>query len=696
MKKTWFFAALAVGWAMLSSISLGYSGGSGTPQLPYQIADANDLLELAADTGNYDKCFILTEDIDLEGQVFANAIIAPDTDNTVWGFQGIAFTGVFDGNGHVLRNITIDTGSTGKGYLGLFGVIGTSATGGVIKNLGVEDITITNIPAHGFECTGGLAGAMYPKGTIMGCYTTGIISGNHFVGGLIGGNGGTIVNCYSITDVFGYSDIGGLAGGDGGGKIVNCYSTGAVSGSRESGGLVSGYYSLGKVIHCFWDVQTSGMTTSGGGRGKTTTEMKQAATFLGWNCGQIVWKIDDGNDYPRLLWESKPGAPIPGLTLADFMDGSGEPNNPYLISTAEQLSLLGNFNCEMNKYFLMTADIDLTGYDSTNFTLLGQSDDEFTGSFDGNGYTIFNFSYTDHDFGVGLFGNVGTEAIINNLRMMNVNISGGIAVGGLAGTNGGTIIHCSVNGSVAGSVDVGGLAGTNGSGGIIIQCKSEGSVSSRSFEYPEYCVGEQIGGLVGSNISNGFISNSYSSSSVTSQCVNAQNLGGLVGENYISIVTQCYSTGPVNSSLSSQNIGGLIGKNQGSIDYSFWDIETSGQTISAGGVGKTTAEMKTLATFTAAPANWDFTNETVNGTNDYWRMCVNNVDYPRLNWESIDGDFACPDGVNTEDLDYFAGRWMLNNCTSSNNYCGGVDMDASSVVNLVDFSIFAQHWLEEK
>jgi len=37
----------------------------------------------------------------------------------------------------------------------------------------------------------------------------------------------------------------------------------------------------------------------------------------------------------------------------------------------------------------------------------------------------------------------------------------------------------------------------------------------------------------------------------------------------------------------------------------------------------------------------------------------------------------------------------LNNCTSYNNYCGGVDMDTSGAVNLVDFSIFAQHWLEE-
>jgi len=96
----------------------------------------------------------------------------------------------------------------------------------------------------------------------------------------------------------------------------------------------------------------------------------------------------------------------------------------------------------------------------------------------------------------------------------------------------------------------------------------------------------------------------------------------------------------------------LVLKRAGTDTACFWDIETSGQSTSAGGAGKTTAQMQALSTFTSEPNNWDFTNETANGTNDYWRMCAVGIDYPRLNWESIDGDFACPDGVNTEDLKY--------------------------------------------
>jgi hypothetical protein len=67
------------------------------------------------------------------------------------------------------------------------------------------------------------------------------------------------------------------------------------------------------------------------------------------------------------------------------------------------------------------------------------------------------------------------------------------------------------------------------------------------------------------------------------------------------------------------------------ITASFWDVETSGQTSSAGGEGKTTAEMKTLSTFTSA--GWDFVGETANGTEDIWTICQG-VNYPRFTWQN--------------------------------------------------------------
>ena len=64
-------------------IGTKYSGGAGTTEVPYRIANAADLLTLAADINDYNKCFIMTADIDLDpnipgGQIFTTAVIAPD------------------------------------------------------------------------------------------------------------------------------------------------------------------------------------------------------------------------------------------------------------------------------------------------------------------------------------------------------------------------------------------------------------------------------------------------------------------------------------------------------------------------------------------------------------------------------------------------------------------------------------------
>jgi hypothetical protein len=90
----------------------------------------------------------------------------------------------------------------------------------------------------------------------------------------------------------------------------------------------------------------------------------------------------------------------------------------------------------------------------------------------------------------------------------------------------------------------------------------------------------------------------------------------------------CYSIGEISGN---SNVGGLLGYNEsGSITSSFWDIETSGQSESDGGTGKTTAEMQDIDTF--QDEGWDFVGETGNGTEDIWWI-DNGQDYPHLWWE---------------------------------------------------------------
>jgi len=112
--------------------------------------------------------------------------------------------------------------------------------------------------------------------------------------------------------------------------------------------------------------------------------------------------------------------------------------------------------------------------------------------------------------------------------------------------------------------------------------------------------------------------------------------GGLVGRNgysywpgrYPGKISNCYSTSSISGNL---HVGGLTGYSYiGDISDSFWDIETSGQTMSYGGEGKATAEMQTAGTF--VNAGWDFVDEIVNGTEDTWWI-LEGQDYPHLWWE---------------------------------------------------------------
>jgi hypothetical protein len=144
------------------------------------------------------------------------------------------------------------------------------------------------------------------------------------------------------------------------------------------------------------------------------------------------------------------------------------------------------------------------------------------------------------------------------------------------------------------------------------------------------------GGIVGYNYVNSTVSNCYSSSQVNGTNAAA----GLVGNNTNSTVRNSYSTGHPSAS---SYLGGLVGLNQNSTTVnSFWDIESSGLTTSLGGTGKTTAQMKDLATFTSLAttgltAPWDFMGNPNNdtGTEDIWALSSEcNNGYPNLNHES--------------------------------------------------------------
>ena len=673
-------------WEVFSNVN-----GQGTETNPYLISSIDDFLLFAnkANAGQYWAAGVYTRlEADLNFQGVSLTSIGGSYDDGQGNYTDVPFEGNFEGNHHIIFGATLV--QEDQGYIGLFGMVGTH---GVISRLGVENVTAT-----GLYNVGGLAGSN--KGTIRFCYTTGQIAGEDNAGGLAGYSyAGTITSCYSKCSVSGTYSTGGLVGHNVDGSIAESYSTGLVSGIYDKGGLI-GYNLDGMVSSCFWDTNTSNQPTSMGGEGRTTAQMKTLSTFTiaGWDF-DAIWFMPN-NDYPRLWWEPR------------YSAGQGTSDNPFQISSTDDWLELTSIPGDWNKHFILTADLDFTGVNaltpvapdtiaSTDYQFEGI---RFTGSMNGQGHTLHNavIYQPNHDF-VGLFGSIGVDGRVENLNLEDISVTGRLSVGALTGENyTGTIIHCTTHGTVNGSYwHCGGLVGES-NGGLISKCSAKGTVNGTNW----------VGGLVGYHHNNGtinacsaaaevngtsivgglagfeedwnsYIRESYATGTVTATTTQA---GGLVGRLQSGFIQQSYSTGDV---FCPSNAGALLGYNtpgSGYLSDLFWNTETCHLAVGVGGgssagvTGQNTDQMKTLSTFP-----WDFTT--------VWSICEQ-TNYPRLQWQIPLGDFACPDGVSVEDLQYFATQWLKDDCAVFNQ-CEGTDLDNSDNVDLADFVIFANQWMRE-
>ncbi|KAF0146856.1 MAG: hypothetical protein FD187_3185, partial [bacterium] len=250
---------------------------------------------------------------------------------------------------------------------------------------------------------------------------------------------------------------------------------------------------------------------------------------------------------------------------------------------------LQGINGNLSGQYVLGADIDASATSGwnfdTGFTPLGDSGNDFIGTFDGLGHVITGFiiNRPSSDY-VGLFGYVDSGGVVRNIGLEGGSVSGHDVVGGLVGWNSGTITQTYATGIISGNNYVGGLVGRNY--GTITQTYATGAVSGNTY----------VGGLAGAG--RGTITQTYATGAVSGD----SHIGGLVGWNDDEgTITQTYATGAVSSNT---YVGGLVGRNYGTVTDSFYDQETTGQSDTDRGTPKTTAEMKTKSTFTGA--NWDF------------------------------------------------------------------------------------------
>ena len=307
--------------------------GSGTKDDPYQISTAAQLKRfrnIVNGTGGQNACAVLTNDIVLNDGTFdANGTYTPGSSNTApeeWtpigkytdgGNNNTPYTGTFDGQGHTIKGLYVNSAS--DDYVGLFGCL----EGAAVRNLTVDGYV------QGCDTVGGIAGRA-SNAAIENCSNHCSVFGGSgsIIGGIAGFNidGAKIIDCYNVGTIRD-SDVAEARGGIVGynkGTISNCYNVGTISGSVNGGEIVgvnSGtegnfgtvencYYLAGTNLYTYYINDSYGTITK--------TESKTAAEFA--NGTVLALLKADRNDSP---WDSCQYVAAAKMTLPVFK-GQGD------------------------------------------------------------------------------------------------------------------------------------------------------------------------------------------------------------------------------------------------------------------------------------------------------------------------------------------------------------------------------------
>ena len=372
------------------------------------------------------------------------------------------------------------------------------------------------------------------------------------------------------------------------------------------------------------------------------------------------------------------------ITDNNTRDGSVE--NPYVISSIEDLiafsSSVTNGNTYEGKVVELEYDLDFNsvnsyaeayrsdyskyGYEGNikeiltsgdGFITIGRqtivsfTDDlpnsSFKGTFDGKNHKIYNMkirreaNVANTYVIVGMFNN--NNGTIKNLMLENVDVNVTLgdemskmsSVGGLTGTNFGTIENCSVSGSVVSKCvgfgyNAGALAGANN--GLIKNSVNKANVSISTLKLSA----TRIGGVVGVNETKGTIENSYNVGNVTEPySENKHNtcIGGVSGLNNGNI-KNVYSVGTIkseNAGNGTVKIGGALGsKAKVGVNTGIYYLENSYDKSNVTAFSEETAKTKD-----EMQSN-EFL-ELLNIDEEIWVKDANNINfgYPILYWQKV-------------------------------------------------------------
>lgn len=238
------------------TVATAFAGGAGTKDDPYQIATGAQLAYLAQKTNSGIgsvgvKYYTLTQDIDLDNKEWTSIGYAKyaDTGNA----SGKSFSGLFDGQGHIISNLKMDLRNKENGSLGLFGWLTPGSSEYSVKNL-----TIRNAFIAGKNHAGILAGSINPSYNVtprlFNVHVSGTVTVTEdygYAGGMSGDVSYLVANgCTADVTVNGNGFTGGMVGSAFEGSFENCTVRGKVSGSWTVGGFAGTLYYSARAKNC--------------------------------------------------------------------------------------------------------------------------------------------------------------------------------------------------------------------------------------------------------------------------------------------------------------------------------------------------------------------------------------------------------------------------------------------------------------
>lgn len=311
-----FLSALVSVIMLISLLPSFVFAADGTPKIneengAYIIEDVKDLVWFGEQitTGISNKINAeLANDIDLSGTKWT-AISYPSSVGV-----SAAFAGTFDGKGHLVKGLNINTTNSNQGFFGY-------VNGGTIKNLRVEG----DVYSSG-NFVGGIVGNM-KSGTIENCSFSGSVATTHkYAGGIVGATNVsstvTVSGCANNANVEASDSAGGIIGNvpkKTNTTIINCYNTGTISNAKYIGTIAAYIYkaATAKVENCYSINSTADIYAYPQDNGAKSTNcykdgLKDGKKITAEDLGDAFVEDSDNinGGYPILKWQ-KGSAPQP-------------------------------------------------------------------------------------------------------------------------------------------------------------------------------------------------------------------------------------------------------------------------------------------------------------------------------------------------------------------------------------------------